>query len=360
MILDAEKQGRIKRGDVLIEPTSGNTGMGLAMTAASLGYKMIITLPEKMSQEKQDALTGLGATVIRTPTEYAFDHLYSHIGIAFTLEKQLGASAHVLDQYKNPSNSMVHYEETGREIYEQCDGKIDYLVIGAGTGGTITGIARWIKEKNPNIKIIGVDPNGSVLAQPNSLNEANPAAEGGQVVEGVGYDFLPRVFDRTVVDEWMKGPDKEGFVMARRLMREEGLLCGGSSGMAMHGAIEYIKANKIGKGKRVVVLLPDNIRNYMTKHLNSDWMYERGYITEQECAKNFTSNLVPNNDWGQKLTVKDIPLNEAVFIKQTATVSEAIHMIQTTGFDQFPVKNEQGKTVGVLTDKNLMARLAKN
>ena len=146
-------------------------------------------------------------------------------------------------------------------------------------------------------------------------------------MEGVGYDFLPRVFDRTVVDEWMKGPDKEGFVMARRLMREEGLLCGGSSGMAMHGAIEYIKANKIGKGKRVVVLLPDNIRNYMTKHLNSDWMYERGYITEQECANNFVSNLVPNNDWGQHLTVKDIPLNEAVFIKQTATVSEAIKMI---------------------------------
>ena len=228
---------------------------------------------------------------------------------------------------------MVHYEETGREIYEQCDGKIDYLIIGAGTGGTITGIARWIKEKNPNIKIIGVDPNGSVLAQPDSLNEANPSAEGGQVVEGVGYDFLPRVFDRTVVDEWMKGPDKEGFVMARRLMKEEGLLCGGSSGMAMYGAIEYIKKNKIGKGKRVVVLLPDNIRNYMTKHLNSDWMYERGYITEQECAKNFTSNLVPNNDWGQDLTVKDIPLNEAVFIKQTATVSEAIKMIQTTGFD---------------------------
>ena len=255
---------------------------------------------------------------------------------------------------------MVHYEETGREIYEQCDGKIDYLIIGAGTGGTITGIARWIKEKNPNIKIIGVDPNGSLLAQPDSLNEANPAAEGGQVVEGVGYDFLPRVFDRTVVDEWMKGPDKEGFVMARRLMKEEGLLCGGSSGMAMHGAIEYIKKNKIGKGKRVVVLLPDNIRNYMTKHLNSDWMYERGYINEQECAKNFVSNLVPNNDWGQNLTVKDIPLNEAVFIKVTATVSEAIKMIQSTGFDQFPVKSEQGKTIGVLTDKNLMARLAKN
>lgn len=136
---------------------------------------------------------------------------------------------------------MVHYEETAEEIFDQCEGKIDYIFIGTGTGGTITGIARRIKEKDPSIKIIGVDPNGSVLAQPESLNSANPAAEGGQIVEGIGYDFLPRVIDRTVVDEWMKGPDKEGFIMARRLMREEGLMCGGSSGTAMHGAIEYIK-----------------------------------------------------------------------------------------------------------------------
>ena len=136
---------------------------------------------------------------------------------------------------------MVHYEETAEEIFDQCEGKIDYIFIGARTGATITGIARRIKEKDPSIKIIGVDPNGSVLAQPESLNSANPAAEGGQIVEGIGYDFLPRVIDRTVVDEWMKGPDKEGFIMARRLMREEGLMCGGSSGTAMHGAIEYIK-----------------------------------------------------------------------------------------------------------------------
>jgi cystathionine beta-synthase len=186
---------------------------------------------------------------------------------------------------------------------------------------------------NPNIKIVGVDPNGSILAQPESLNDANPAAEGGQQTEGIGYDFLPRVFDRTVVDDWMKGPDKESFIMARRLMREEGLMCGGSSGTAMHGAIEYIKANKIGKGKRVVVLLPDNIRNYMTKHLNSDWMYERGYITEQECAQGYNSDLVPNKDWGQDLTVEDLPLHEATFMKNTLTCREAIEMIQSTGFD---------------------------
>lgn len=138
---------------------------------------------------------------------------------------------------------------------------------------------------NPNVKIIAIDPMGSLLAQPESFNEANPSAEGGQQIEGIGYDFIPRVCDRTLVDDWMKAPDKESYLMARRLMKEEGLMCGGSSGTAMWAAIKYIKENNIGAGKRCVVLLPDNIRNYMTKHLNDDWMYERNYITEEECAK---------------------------------------------------------------------------
>ena len=158
------------------------------------------------------------------------------------------------------------------------------MFMGAGTGGTLTGISRRLKEANPNIKIIAIDPNGSILAQPQSLNDANPPHEAGQQVEGIGYDFIPRVCDRTLVDEWMKAPDKESYLMARRLMREEGLMCGGSSGTAMWAAIKYIKENNIGAGKRCVVLCPDNIRNYMTKHLNDDWMYERDYITEEQCA----------------------------------------------------------------------------
>ena len=147
--------------------------------------------------------------------------------------------------------------------------------------------------------------------------------------------------------------------MARRLMKQEGLLCGGSSGFAMYGAIEYIKKHKIGKDKRVVVILPDNIRNYMTKHLNSDWMYERGYMSEKECASEYISDLVENTDWGQKLTVKDLPLHEALFVKDTITCQEAITLSKKYGFDQFPVKNVKGETIGVLTDKNLMTRLSK-
>ena len=291
MLLDAEKSGRIKKGDILIEPTSGNTGVGLSMAAAAKGYRMIITMPEKMSQEKQDALTGLGATVVRTPTPYAFDHLHSHIGIAIQLTRDL-ENAHCLDQYCNPSNPMAHYEETGEEIWQQCEGKIDYVFLGAGTGGTLTGISRKLKEKNPNIKIIAIDPEGSILAEPASLN--GPGPEGGQQVEGIGYDFIPRVLDRSLTDFWIKAPDKESYIWARRLLREEGLMCGGSSGSAMWGAIDYIKKNNIGAGKRCVVLLPDNIRNYMTKHLNMDWMYERNYISEKENANAAVSDLVPN------------------------------------------------------------------
>ena len=321
MVVDAENEGRIKKGDILIEPTSGNTGVGLSMAAAARGYRMIITMPEKMSQEKQDALKGLGAVVVRTPTAYAFDHAKCHIGIAIELVNKL-ENAHCLDQYKNTGNPMAHYQETGQEIWDQCEGKIDYLVLGTGTGGTMTGIARKLKEKNPNIKIIAVDPEGSILAQPESIN--GPGPEGGQQVEGIGYDFIPRVLDRTLADYWIKGPDKESYLWARRLMREEGLMCGGSSGTAFWAAVKYIKENNIGKGKRVVVVLPDNIRNYMTKHLNDDWMYERGYISEADCAAGAKSDLIPNEDWGQELTVADLVLPDAVFVEADMSIRDAV------------------------------------
>jgi len=177
-----------------------------------------------------------------------------------------------------------------------------------GTGGTITGIQRKLHEKMPHVKVVGVDPPGSILSPPEK--QATPA-KGGQVVEGTGYDFHPRVYDKTCPSEFIPGPDKESFRMARRLMREEGLMCGGSSGQAVYGAFEYIRQNNIGAGKRVVVLLADNIRNYMTKHLNADWMYERDYMTEQECMDLNTTDLIQNKDWGQTLKVRDLPLHEA-------------------------------------------------
>lgn len=200
------------------------------------------------------------------------------------------------------------------------------MFISAGTGGTITGISRKLKELDPNIKIIGIDPCGSVLAT-DELNKAHPAHDLGQVVEGIGYDFLPRVYDKTCADDWLKVHDGVTFKMARRLIKEEGFLCGGSSGSAMWGALTYIKEHNIGKGKRCVVLLPDNIRNYMTKFLNADWMHEFGYIEEEECAKLSSSDLIPSNDWGQDRRAKDLKLPNAMFLEMSTTVEEALHKI---------------------------------
>lgn len=389
---------KFKPGDVIIEPTSGNTGIGLSMAAAVKGYDMVITMPEKMSQEKQDALKGLGATIVRTPTEHAWDHEGSHISEAYKLRKKLNdqftkngleKSAHVLDQYRNPGNGMAHYEETGAEIWAQTGGKITHLIAGAGTGGTITGIARKLKEmgvaaiaageRTENVVIVGVDPNGSILSedkekkadrtihsypdrvQAHQINRENPAGPWGQQTEGIGYDFIPRVIDRDVVDVWMKGPDQGSFIMARRMLAEEGFMCGGSSGTAMDAAVRYIKdpKNKVGADAVVVVLCPDNIRNYMTKHLNSDWMYERGYVTEQECAEAFAAKHVEVNDWGKDRQVADLPMHPARFLKTTETCDNAINIMRQTGFDQFPVKDEDGSIYGVLTATNLLTRLGK-
>ena len=173
------------------------------------------------------------------------------------------------------------------------------MVIGAGTRGTLTGISRKLKQLNDKIQIIGVDPLGSILAEPPELN----TAAGSYKVEGIGYDFIPRVLDRTLVDKWYKSDDKESFILARKLIKEEGLLVGGSSGTALYGALEAIKELNIGEGKRVVILLPDSVRNYMTKYLNNDWMYENGFITEEECVELSYSKLVPSKDWGQEYTI---------------------------------------------------------
>ena len=359
MVIDAEQKGLLKEGTVLIEPTSGNTGLGLAAAAAARGYRCIICLLEKMSNEKIDSLKGLGAEIVRRPTELPMYHRDGIVGMCLKLQKEIrekGGSAEILNQYNNPHNPIAHYMETGQEIWDQCEGKVDYVFAGMGTGGTLTGISRKLKELDPNIKCIGIDPPGSVLSGPENYHEPAP---GGQVIEGTGYDFVPRVYDKGCADEFIPGPDKESFIMARRILKEEGLMVGGSSGQAMHAAIKYIKENNIGEGKRVVVVCPDNLRNYMTKHLNPDWCCERGYITDKECADLFTTDLIPNNDWGVNLTIKDMKLHEAKFVDLNTTCGEAIKLMKATNFDQFPVKGDDGSVIGVLTEKNLLARLSK-
>jgi len=351
MVEDAEKIGRIKPGDTLIEPTSGNTGIGLALAAAVKGYKMIITLPEKMSQEKVDVLKGLGAQIIRTPTEAAFDSPESHIGVAKKLNSEI-PNSHILDQYANPSNPLAHYDGTAEEILEQTDGQVDMVVITAGTGGTLTGIARKIKERAPNCKIVAVDPEGSILAQPESMNGAITSYK----VEGIGYDFIPIVLDRDakLVDRWYKTRDKESFLMSRRLIKEEGLLCGGSSGSAMYAAIQACKDFGLKKGQRCVVILPDSVRNYMTKFLNDDWMTLNKFTDKQ--TEEIKKEEVEK--WGGA-TIKDLNLPDAVTVDSQTSCKNCVDLLQKGGFDQVPVVDSHKKMIGLVTIGNLLSKVAK-
>ena len=260
MINQAEEDGVIKPGAVLIEPTSGNTGIGLAMAAAVKGYKIIITMPNKMSKEKEVVLKALGAEIVRTPTEAAWDSPESHIGVAKKLNKEI-SNSFILDQYSNQSNPDAHYNFTAEEIIKEFN-SLDMLVAGVGTGGTITGIAKRLKEHYKNIKIIGVDPEGSILGGGTEIFPYH--------VEGIGYDFFPDVLDNSLIDEYVKINDSNSFKIARQLIKEEGLLIGGSSGGAIWAAFQ--SAQKLKPHQNCLVILPDSIRNYLSKFVDDDWI----------------------------------------------------------------------------------------
>ncbi len=344
MVEDAEACGKIKPGDTLIEPTSGNTGIGLALAGAIKGYRVIITMPMKMSLEKINVLKALGAEIIRTPNEAAFDSPDSHIGVAHKLNKEI-PNSHILDQYTASGNPMAHYEGTGEEIWEQTGGKVDYLVAGAGTGGTISGIAKKLKEKNPNIIIHGIDPYGSILAQPESLN----ARMEGYQIEGIGYDFIPNVLDRSIVDQWVKSEDKPGFIMARRLIREEGLFTGGSSGTAMHAAIELAKT--LPADANVVVVLADSVRNYMSKFLSDDWMCEYGFADDLMALR--------MGHWWSKRAVRDLAPQSPITVGPELTITEAINLMASQNFDMVPVQDQgSGTVMGVITAGQLTSLIA--
>jgi cystathionine beta-synthase len=360
MIEEAERSGRIKPGDTLIEPTSGNTGIGLALVGAVKGYKTIITLPEKMSPEKVAVLRALGAEIIRTPTAAASDSPESHIGVARRLEKEL-PNAHILDQYVNPNNPLAHEYGTAEEIWEQTEGKVTMLVAGAGTGGTITGIARGLRKHNKNVKIVAADPQGSILALPSQLND--DFANQPYKVEGIGYDFVPDVLEQQLVDKWYKTDDRESFMYARRLIAEEGLLVGGSSGSAIAAMVAAIKDLDVKKDDVVVVVLPDSIRSYLSKFADDDWLAANDLLPPTPPItppKTPASPTLRAKDPFAGATIASLRLKPVTTISSDQSCADAIETLRDKGFDQLPVSSSRQPTrlVGLVTLGNLLSYIS--
>ncbi len=273
MVEDAERKGLLKPGDTIVENSSGNTGSALAMIAAIKGYKCIITMPDKMSEEKQNLMRAFGAKVVVTPTDVPADSPESYYSTARRIAAET-PNAFYPDQYNNPMNIEAHYATTGPEIWEQSEGEIDVFVAGIGTGGTLSGVGRYLKEKNPNIKVVAVDPIGSVFYDYFKTGKLPDPQM--YKVEGIGEDYLVKAVDFNIIDDILQVDDKQSFSMARRLSAEEGIFAGGSSGSAVHGAITVAEGLK--EKKNIVVVLPDSGSRYLSKVFNDNWMQEHGFI----------------------------------------------------------------------------------
>lgn len=273
MLLDAMSRGEIREGGTVVEPTSGNTGVGLVLASIILGFKLIVTMPDKMSVEKQRLLEAYGARVIVCPTNVSPDDPRNYIEVARKIARET-PNSFMPNQYVNPSNCRIHYETTGREIWDQTKGKVTCLVAGMGTGGTITGAGKYLKEQNADIKVIGIDPEGSIFYD--LYRGVKAPASKTYKIEGIGEDFLPKTIDLKILDDVIRVTDKEAYLMARRLAREEAILAGSSSGAAVAGALKA--AERMGKEDVLVIILPDRGDRYLTKLYNDEWMKQNGFM----------------------------------------------------------------------------------
>ena len=339
MIEDAEKDGRLKPGGTIIEGTSGNTGMGLAIAAIIKGYKCIFTTTDKQSKEKVDALRAFGADVVVCPTDVEPEDPRSYYSVSSRLEKEVPNSWKP-NQYDNKSNSTAHYEQTGPEIWEQTEGKITHLIVGVGTGGTISGTGKYLKEKNPNIKILGIDTYGSIFKKLKETgiidkNEIHP-----YITEGIGEDFLPENVDIDLIDHFEKVTDRDAAIMTRRIPREEGIFAGNSAGSAMAGLLQM--KNMFKAGDVVVVIFHDHGTRYLGKMFNDDWMRDRGFL---EIKKPKAIDLITGHK-NQKL----------VTIDDSASINEALSLMNKFGISQIPVKKGTD-FIGSLNDSVLFSKL---
>lgn len=344
MVEDAEADGRLRPGGTIVECTSGNTGMGLAIVGISKGYKCIFTTTDKQSKEKIDALKALGAKVVVCPTNVPPDDPRSYYSKAAEIHANT-PNSFFPNQYDNPSNAQAHYLTTGPEIWNDTEGKITHYVAGVGTGGTISGTAKYLLEQNDSIKVIGIDTYGSVFKKYKESGVFDEKEIYPYLTEGIGEDILPKNVDFEVIDEFVKVTDKDAAIMTRKLAREEGIWAGWSCGAAVFGALEYAREH-LEKGEEMVVILPDHGIRYLGKIFNDDWMASQGFLEGQSFA---TARDI--------VLKRKVPRHELILVNENDLLDKAIKILSNEHISQIPVVNSEGEFVGGITDKGILSHV---